>query len=155
MITTRLLMSGLIAFGLALAPTGVLAADPHAHAAKVEIRLDNGRKWPTDAALRQGMGEIRVAIAGALPRIHRNELPRGEFERLAAKVQAQVDYVTANCQLPEEADHQLHLVLEQILDGIAAMKADTGQTQGAVQIVQALEQYGTHFDHAGWQPLAH
>jgi hypothetical protein len=70
-------------------------------------------------------------------------------------VQAQVDYVTANCQLPEEADHQLHVVLEQILDGIAAMKADTGQTQGAVQIVRALELYGTHFDHAGWQPLAH
>ena len=155
MITTRLLMSGLIAFGLALAPTGVVAAEPHAHAAKVEIRLDNGKKWLTDAALRQGMGEIRVAIAGALARIHSSEFPRGEFEQLAAKVQAQVDYVTANCRLPEEADHQLHVVLEQILDGIAAMKADTGQTQGAVQIVQALELYGTHFDHAGWQPLAH
>jgi len=155
MITTRLLMSGLIALGLALAPAGVFAADPHAHAAKVEISLDNGKKWPTDAALRQGMGEIRVAIAGALPRIHSNEFPRGEFEQLAAKVQAQVDYVTANCQLPEEADQQLHVVLEQVLDGIAAMKADTGQTQGAVQIVRALELYGTHFDHAGWQPLAH
>jgi hypothetical protein len=154
MITT-LLIAGLTAFGLALAPIGVLAAEPHAHAATVEIRLDNGKKWPTDAALRQGMGEIRVAIADALPRIHGNAVPRAEFERLAAKVQAQVDYVTANCQLPEEADHQLHVVLEQILDGIAAMKADTGQVQGAVQIVQALELYGTHFDHAGWQPLAH
>jgi hypothetical protein len=71
MITTRLLMSGLIALGLALASTGVFAADPHAHAAKVEISLDNGKKGPTDAALRQGMGEIRVAIAGALPGIHR------------------------------------------------------------------------------------
>ena len=43
MITTRLLMSGLIALGLALASTGVFAADPHAHAAKVEISLDNGK----------------------------------------------------------------------------------------------------------------
>ena len=155
MITIRLLMSGLIAFGLALAPTGVLAAEPHAHAAKVEIMLDNGKKWPTDAALRQGMGEIRVAIAGALARIHSSEFPRGEFEQLAAKVQAQVDYVTANAGCPRRPITSCTSSWSRFLDGIAAMKADTGQTQGAVQIVQALELYGTHFDHAGWQPLAH
>lgn len=56
---------------------------------------------------------------------------------------------------PEAADHQLHVVLEQILDGIAIMKADKGRDQGAVKIVQALDQYGTHFDHAGWKPLKH
>jgi hypothetical protein len=54
MLTTRLLMSGLIAFGLALAPTGVVAAEPHAHAHAAEIKLDNGKKWPTDEALRRG-----------------------------------------------------------------------------------------------------
>jgi hypothetical protein len=153
--TTKLLMSGLIAFGLALAPTAVLAAEPHAHAGTVEIRLDNGKKWPTDEALRRGMGEIRVAMVDALDPIHSNQFSGREFEQLAARVQVQVDYVTANCQLPEEADHQLHVVLEQILDGIAIMKADTGRAQGAVKIVQALELYGTHFDHAGWQPLEH
>ncbi len=155
MLTTKLLMSGLIAFGLALAPTGILAAEPHAHAGTVEIRLDNGKKWPTDEALRRGMGEIRMAMADALPPIHVNKFSRRAFEQLAGRVQGQVDYVTANCKLPEEADHQLHVVLEQILDGIALMKADTGRAQGAVKIVQALELYGAHFNHAGWQPLKH
>jgi len=153
--TTRLLMSGLIAFGMALAPTAVLAAEPHSHPTSVEIRLDNGKKWPTDEALRRGMSEIRVAMADALTPIHENKLSGAEFERLAARVQVQVDYVTANCQLPEEADHQLHVVLEQVLDGIAGMKADTGRTQGAVTVVRALELYGAHFDHAGWRPLEH
>jgi hypothetical protein len=66
-----------------------------------------------------------------------------------------VDDVVANCQLPEDADQQLHLILEEILDGIAAMKEPTGTFQGAVKVVRALELYGAHFDHGGWQPLEH
>jgi hypothetical protein len=57
--------------------------------------------------------------------------------------------------LPEEADQQLHVVLEQILDGIAVMRADKGRDQGAVKIVQALDHYDAHFDHAGWKKLKH
>ena len=154
MFTSKLLISGLIGLGLAFAPVGVLAAEPNADAGTVEIKLDNGKKWPTDAALRRGMEEIRTAMADALTPIHHNEYPVGSYEALAARVQAQVDYVVVNCQLPEEADHQLHIVLEQILDGIAAMKAETGRAQGAVKLVQALDLYGAHFDHAHWQPLA-
>lgn len=153
MLTTRLLMSGLIAFGLALAPPGVVAAEPHAHAATVAIKLDNGKKWPTDEALRKGMGDIRTAVSEALGPIHANKFSRGAFNKLAERVQGQIDYVTANCKLPEDADHQLHVVLEQILDGVAAMKADKGRTDGALKIAQALDLYGSHFNHAGWKPL--
>ena len=155
MLTTKLLMSGLVAFGLALAPTGVIAAEPHSHAATAKISLDHGKKWPTDEALRRGMGEIRNAMADAVPAIHRDKFSSGEFEKLAGRVQGQIDYVTANCKLPEAADHQLHVVLEHILDGIAAMKADKGRDQGAVKIVQALDLYGAHFNHAGWKKLKH
>lgn len=155
MLTTKLLISGLIAFGLALAPTGVVAAEPHTHAATAQIKLDNGKKWPTDEALRRGMSEVRTAMADALPPIHANKFSRKAFDELAGRVQAQIDYVTANCKLPEEADHQLHIVLEQILDGIAVMRADKGRAEGAVKIVQALELYGTHFNHTGWKPLKH
>ena len=74
MLTTKLLMSGLIAFGLALAPTGVVAAEPHAHAATAEIKLDNGKKWPTDEALRRGMSEIRTAMVDALTSYSRQQI---------------------------------------------------------------------------------
>ena len=152
---TKYLISGLIAFGLALAPTGVVAAESHAHAPNVQLKLDNGKKWPTDEALRRGMGEIRTAMADSLPPIHANKYSPAAFGELAQRVQGQIDYVTANCKLPEAADQQLHIVLERILDGIAVMKADRGRAEGAVKIVQALDLYGTHFDHAGWKPLKH
>lgn len=156
MFTSKLLISGLIVLlGLAFTPVGVLAAEPHAHTSAVEIKLDNGKKWPTDEVLRRGMGEIRIAMADALTPIHQNEFSAGAYEALAARVQAQVDYIIASCQLPEQADLQLHIILEQMLDGLPAMKATTGQAQGAAKIVQALDLYGAHFDHAGWQPLAH
>ena len=130
-----------------------VAAEPPAHTDAVEIKLDNGKKWPTDEVLRRGMGKIRIAMADALTPIHRNEF--SAYETLAGRVQAQGDYIIANCRLPEEADHQLHIVPEQIFDGIVAMKAASGQTQRVVKIVQALDLYGAHFDHAGWQPLTH
>ena len=55
--------------------------------------------------------------------------------------------------LPEDADAQLHVVLEQIIDGVAEMKA--GRDKGAVKIVQALDMYGKYFNHTGWKPLPH
>ena len=47
-----------------------------------------------------------------------------------------------------------HIVLEQIIDGVAKMKAATGRDQGAPKIVRALSQYGDYFNHAGWRPVA-
>ena len=45
-----------------------------------------------------------------------------------ANVQKHIDYVVGNCKLPEEVGQQLHVVLEQILDGISEMK-DPAQKQ--------------------------
>jgi hypothetical protein len=62
--------------------------------------------------------------------------------------------VVGNCKLPEVADQQLHIVLEQMIDGVAEMKDATGRDQGAAKIVRPLAQYGDYFDHAGWRPVA-
>jgi hypothetical protein len=155
MFINRLLVPTAIAFGLALGGPG-LAAEPHAHgdkAAAVQLRLNHGKKWQTDDALRRGMSEIRAAIAEALTPIHENVFTPAQYDALAARTQAQIDYVVGNCKLPEEADRQLHLVLEQIIDGVAEMKAATGRDQGAAKIVHALDQYGDYFNHVGWRPL--
>lgn len=134
------------------------AAEPHAHgnrAAEVHLRLDNGKKWQTDDVLRRGMSEIRAAIAESLTPIHDNVFTPEQYGALAALIQAQIDYVVGSCKLPEKADQQLHLVLEQIIDGVAGMKAATGPSQGAAKIVRALAQYGEYFDHVGWRSLVH
>jgi hypothetical protein len=157
MFISKSFISTIIALGLALGAPA-LAAEPHAHsdiATTVPLQLNNGEKWQTDDALRRGMGEIRSAIAESLPPIHQNAFTPVQYDTLAAHIQAQIDYVVGNCKLPEEEDKQLHLVLEQIIDGVAEMKAPTGRDQGAVKIVRALAQYSEYFDHAGWRPLAY
>lgn len=154
------LVGALVALSLAVGLSGaVLAAAPDGHdghgAPAMELRLNNGQKWQTDEPLRAGMNGIRAALDAALPLIHKGRYSAAEFSSLAGKVQEQVDYMVANCKLPEEADLQLHVALTQVLDGVNAMKGEGGHEQGAVAIVQALNAYGDHFDHPGWTPLGH
>lgn len=160
MVMNRFIAGAMLVLGLSAGVIGtVSAATPHGHdghsAPAMELTLDNGRKWQTDEALRTGMDHIRAAFDAALPRIHEGRYSAAEYAALAGKVQEQVDYVVANCKLPEEADQQLHVALTQVLDGVNAMKEDSGQDKGAVTILQALNAYGEHFDHPGWEPLGH
>lgn len=158
MFVNRLILTGAVVIvGLAAAfPGAASAAGPHGHAAAaVELTLDNGQKWQTDEVLRTTMGQIRDAVDASLPPIHEGRYSAAELSTLGDWVQEQVDYVVANCKLPEDADLQLHLVLTQILDGVTTMKGEGGQEQGAATIVQALNAYGEHFDHPDWRPLAH
>ncbi|WP_246740287.1 hypothetical protein [Bradyrhizobium sp. LCT2] len=132
---TKSLMPVVVAFGLAMGPPA-FAAGPHAHdgpAATVQLRLDHGKKWSTDDALRRGMGEIRVAMAQSLTPIHNNVFAPAQYEALATRLQTQIDYVVGNCKLPEQADQQLHLVLEQIIDGAADVKTQAGRNRGAIK----------------------
>ncbi|OPH81404.1 hypothetical protein B2M20_17880 [Nitrobacter vulgaris] len=150
-------MPAIFAFGFIVGPSA-LAAEPHAHdgsAVTIQLRLDHGKKWPTDDVLRRGMGEIRVAMTQSLKPIHNNDFTPAQSDALATRIQTQIDYVLGNCKLPEQADQQLQLILEQIIDGAADLKTGTRRNQGAMKIVRALAQYGEHFDHAGWQPLEH
>jgi hypothetical protein len=155
MFISRWVIPAVTAFALGCAGPG-LAVEPPAHgdkAAVAKLRLNQGKKWQTDEALRRGMNEIRAAMTDALTPIHENVFTPAQYDALAARTQAQIDYVVSNCKLPEAADQQLHIVLEQIIDGVAEMKAATGRDQGAAKIVQALGQYGDYFNHAGWRPV--
>ena len=151
----RILASGLMVLGVALAPIGAMAAEPHAHGASQTLTLNHGAKWSTDDALRRGMQNMRSSMVAALSPIHENAFTANDYVVLAGRLQTEIDYVTANCHLPEAADQQLHILLEQILDGIGAMKAGSGRLEGAVKVINALNLYGAHFDHAGWQAVGH
>jgi len=156
----RTLAAAMIAFGLTMSLAGAAsAAAPHGHEGHgvpaIEMKLNHGQKWQTDEALRTGMSRIRDKLEASLPLIHDGRYSAAEFTALADHVQEQVDYVVANCELPEEADLELHVALALLLDGINVMKGQGGQEQGAVAIVQALNAYGDHFEHPGWVPLGH
>ena len=143
--------------GLALP---VVAAEPsHEHAAgagSVQLELDHGRKWPTDEALRQGMTNMRAALAADLKAIHANKASDAQYEALAAKLNAEVAYVVANCKLEPRADAELHKLIAEILAGAEAMQRKepgAARRAGAVRVVRALDGYGEFFDHPGWKGL--
>jgi hypothetical protein len=143
----------------ALFSTGPLAAEHahHGHDAP-RLALDHGKKWPTDEPLRQGMGGVRGAMARALPAIHADQAKPGQYRELAGTVRREVSYIVANCRLAPDADAMLHLVIAELLAGADAMEGKSAGVlprAGAVRVVQALDDYGRHFNHPGWQPLAH
>jgi hypothetical protein len=148
--------SAALVLGLAFSGPA-LAAGEHGHgghgAAAVELTLKNGQKWPTDEPLRKGMSAMRTVMAASLERIHANQFTPTDYVALASRLQEQVDYVTANCKLPKDADAQLHIVLAEVLEGIDAMKAGKNGSKGAERTVGALEAYGRHFDDPSWRPL--
>jgi len=136
-----------VAFAIALAFAGPAAygqaGHEHGHAAdEARLVLNQGKKWPTDAPLRQGMENIRSALGGGM-----------KYGALATKVSTEVAGIVQNCKLEPEADAQLHLVIADIMAGVEALEGKAkGETRraGAEKIARALVAYGEHFDHAGW-----
>ncbi|TAM88811.1 MAG: hypothetical protein EPN41_05150 [Candidimonas sp.] len=138
----------------------VHAAEPaagHSHSAQTtELQLNAGKKWETDAPLRKHMGEIRQAMAAALPAVHDNRLPAAEYGALAKKVEGSVANIVAQCKLPPDADAQLHIIVAQMLAGTDQMagKSQSGEPRGgAVKVVNALDNYGGYFNDPGFEPL--
>lgn len=157
-----LFLAALVSLALATNP---LLAHEHEHEhghdhdmAATSLQLNNGEKWQTDAPLRAAMGQIRNAMTDAHPGIHAGTLPDDDFTELANQVRAQVANMVANCQLPADADAQLHIVLGQLLNGATQMAGDSEtatRKDGAHVIFGALTAYGEHFNDPDFQPIVH
>lgn len=150
-----------LALAVALAFSGPLAYGQPAHehdhgAAEAKLVLNQGRKWTTDAPLRQGMENIRGAVAKNVQAIHAGKATPKQYQALAAKVAGEVAGIVQNCKLEPEADAQLHIVIAELMAGAEAMEGKVkGETRraGAEKVARALNAYGEHFDHAGWKQL--
>lgn len=131
----------------------------HAHhhdEAPATLTLNDGKKWQTDAPLREGMTGIRDAIQVRVKRIHSGEMTKAEFEALGAAIDKHVASIFSSCKLPPAADQNLHVVLMDVMDGTKILKSGEGERlAGVVKIIRALERYGQHFDHAGWKGVQH
>ena len=121
--------------------------------AAIELTLNGQAKWQGDANMLKGMSAIRSALATRLSSIHDGTLPPADYKVLAAEIQAQVDFMVQNCKLTPEVDEQFHIVLGHVLDGVAELEGEADPRGGAVLVVEALNAYGAHFEHANWQPI--
>jgi hypothetical protein len=143
-----------VALSLAVGIPAIAAAETATHqghdAAGLEIVLNNGAKWQGDQNMYTGMTAIRGAIAANVEAIHGGTLSADAAREMAGAIQAQLDFMLANCVLEPAVDEQFHVVLAQVTEGVSDLEAGNAQ-DGALKIVQALNAYGEHFEHPGWQ----
>ena len=132
------------------------ATHDHGAAAPHKLTLNQGRKWTTDEPLRASMGRIRGLVEPQLGAAHAGKLTSAQYRELATQVETEVGGIVANCKLEPKADAMLHLVIADIGAGTDAMAGKDAQTRpalGLVKVAQAVNQYGSHFDHPGFKPI--
>ena len=140
-----------LAFGPGLGIAQAQSHDGH-DATPLELVLNDGAKWRGDQNMLTGMSAIRAVMAANLGPIHDGTLTVDAARALAADIQRQVDFMIETCVLDPAVDEQFHGVLAQVADGTSAQEAGEVEAGGG-KIVQALNAYGAHFEHPGWQPL--
>ncbi len=151
------LATALLFSGVSLA-SGDAALHDHDHGdMPFELQLDNGQKWAIDPPLRKAMGDISDAMRQSLNAIHEDRLPAEDYAALATEVNEGVAHMVANCELPPDADAQLHMVIAQLMAGSEKMtsSSEAAPRDGAVQVLGALDAYAQYFDDADYVPVAH
>lgn len=150
------MFAGIAALLLAAAP---VAAHDHDHghdSPALELSLNNGAKWVGDASLRQGMEQVRAALAADLPALRAGNATPERMAALAGKVNGAVAGMIQNCKLDPRTDAMAHLVLAEIMagaDALAHAKSGAAGSAGAKRIARALDNYQTYFEHPGWVGL--
>lgn len=150
----HLLMAAILLNGTLSA---VVTAQEHQHHEMSEqtLQLNHGVKWSIDASLHTGMANIRQQLMLNFDNIHYDKFSNQQFLVLASEFDKQLQYLFKNCQLPAEADAQLHVLLAKIMHGNELIKNSENKKQGAVMIMQALQNYPVYFDDVNWQKVVH
>lgn len=135
-----------------------LAAESHDHgheahgAAPAKLQLNQGRKWGTDAPLRQAMAAMRADLAGKLHAIHKGSLGKDDYAALGKTIESQVGSIVAQCKLEPKADAMLHIVVAELVGAADVLqgKAAGQPAEAAHRAALALNDYGKYFAHPGW-----
>jgi hypothetical protein len=135
-----------------LAPAQAQPSHPHEHAqhGTMALELDHGRRWATDAPLREGMERIRAAVAKASRADAPGGLTPAQAQALAASVDEGIAFMVQHCHLEPKADASLHILLGRLSGAAAAVKANPGAADGLPRLREALAMYPRYFAHPGW-----
>lgn len=155
------LSAGVLAVALATSG-GTALAEEHRHAggyehdAAARLALDHGKKWGTDAPLREGMSRIRGIVEPQLDAVHERKLTQAQYRQMARDIEGEIAYIVDNCKLDPRADAVLHSVIAELGEGVEALANGSDEHRpeaGVARVVRALDDYGTYFDHPGWKPI--
>lgn len=143
------------------APAPSIAAEDHHHdhgSQSLELQLNNGKKWQTDAPLRQAMGDIRAMIKSNMDGIHHQQLNAADYQRITKTVQQKVDEIVNNCHLEPDADAQLHIIIARLLASVNEIEKSTDlkeKNTETINIVKTLSSYARHFDDESFSKPMH
>lgn len=157
----RFILSAALAVALGVAAVPASAIEEHAHGAEAQapahaITLDQGRRWATDAPLREGMSGIRAALEQKHPEVVANQMSPADYAALGATIEKHVGSIVANCKLTPEADANLHVVVAELVSAADDLqgKSKAAPAEGVHKAVRAVNLYRRYFDHPGFKPLA-
>jgi hypothetical protein len=143
------------AIGMAPPVAAAESHDHHHEVAPATLQLDQGRKWATDAPLRQGMAAMRADLARKLHAIHKGTLSREDYAVLGKSIEAQIGAIVSQCKLEPKADAMLHIVIGELAGASDVMqgKAPGNPAEAAHRAVAGLNNYGKYFAHPGWAAI--
>jgi hypothetical protein len=118
----------------------------HAEHADAAMQLDDGKRWSTDAPLREGMERIRNAYEAASS----PGAGHAEAVALAPAINDAIGYMVQNCALQPKADATLHVLLGQLGTAAATLGKNPHADTALADVKAALEQYPQYFEHPGW-----
>lgn len=131
------------------------AQQSHDHGHGMQIELDHGRRWATDAPLREGMERVRAAVATARQADAQGRLSTRQAQALAVAVEDSIAFMIQHCRLEPKADSNLHILLGRFSAAVTAVKANPKAPDGLPQMLEALDLYSHYFAHPGWKAIAH
>lgn len=136
----------------ALAQQATSHADHAAHAGHAATAAEApapAQRWATDAPLRAGMREIRTATT-QLAQIQAGHLQADRRTAAAARIDAAVQNMIANCKLDPQADAALHGLLAKFMLGADAARSGRFSATDLSAMQQALARYPELFNDPGW-----
>ena len=141
---------------LAAVPLLLLAAmaapagthEGHQHPVTAVTQPAPGKRWDTDAPLRAGMAQIRVAV-DALQHHEHGHMGPEPARTLATRIEQQIAYLIANCKLEPQADAALHVIISELAVGAQALKANPAVRSVVPSMRHALQRYSVQFNDPG------
>jgi len=119
----------------------------HAGMEGVTLELNDGKKWETDAPLRQGMDILHKEVIPIYKAYNAKSLTEADAKAYAGTIRTQIDFFFKNCNLEPKADAVLHIILAELIKAAAVLEKDPLSEDGIPAAVNALHAYEEHFEH--------
>lgn len=117
---------------------------------ELDLEHPESGKWASDESLRQGMSELKAAFDPAHAAYRHESFDREQAAVLADTIEAQVNFMFANCRLPADADAELHKLLAAALGAAKSLRESDDLHEGLHGLHRVLQTYGDHFEHPDW-----